>query len=57
MCMGVRVLTCIINRKIRNRVASQNTRDKRKQYVADLELEVKRLKAQVFVYKTRLVYT
>jgi len=32
---------------MRNRVASQNTRDKRKQYVTDLELQVKRLQAEV----------
>lgn len=35
-----------LKRKIRNRVASQNTRDKRKQYVTDLELQVKKLQAQ-----------
>ena len=32
---------------MRNRVASQNTRDKRKQYVADLELQIKKLQAEV----------
>ncbi|XP_065891506.1 X-box-binding protein 1-like [Dysidea avara] len=32
-----------LKRKMRNRVASQNTRDKRRQYVTDLELQVQRL--------------
>lgn len=35
-----------LKRKIKNRVASQNTRDKRKQYVTELELQVQRLKEQ-----------
>ena len=47
MCWSGCIVTRLFNRKIRNRVASQNTRDKRKQYLTDLELQVKKLQAEV----------